>query len=162
MSRAARPVRSARSALAVLGALGALALGCSDRPPSPPGQTLSGQVTYVGPLGPSSGPLTVGVWNAWPPVTRPIGYHTFATGTWTIPQPFTLEGLPPGDYFVGAAVDANMGDTPHPYMLNPHVDSHGYFPSETAAAPVHVANEAGAAGVAFGIAPHAAGVTVTY
>ena len=94
-----------------------------DSGPPPPG-SISGSIAYDGPAAGGGRPLAIAVYRTFPPSGPPVAWTLVET--YAFPFRYSFDGLPPGTYFVGAAVDVDPADTRYVGMLNAERDPHGY------------------------------------
>ncbi|MBI2892979.1 MAG: hypothetical protein HYY06_05470 [Deltaproteobacteria bacterium] len=90
----------------------------------PPAGTISGTITYDGPAAGGGRPIAVAVYRNFPPSGPPVSWKLLET--YELPVRYSFDGLPPGNYWVGAAIDVDPADTRYVGMLNPRRDPHGY------------------------------------
>ncbi len=96
-----------RASLAVA-ALAGPWTACDDSGPassSPPSAAIAGTIAYDGAV---AGDLQVAVFATFPPHGEPLAIKRVAAPTF--PYHYSIEGLPPGRYFVLAMVDADPAD----------------------------------------------------
>lgn len=81
-------------------------------------------ITYDGKIANHGQPLAVAVYETYPPKGPPLTYKVVED--YSFPSTVRFEGLPPGEYVVGASIDLDPSDTPHVGMLKAGVDPFGY------------------------------------
>lgn len=81
-------------------------------------------IQYDGTLAPAGQPLAIAVYETYPPKGVPLAYKVIER--YSFPYSAHFEGLPPGDYVIGASIDLDPSDTPHVGMLKAGVDPFGY------------------------------------
>ena len=81
-------------------------------------------ITYDGKVAKHGQPLAVAVYESFPPKGAPLTYRVIED--YSFPYTIRFEGLPPGQYVVGASIDLDPSDTPHVGMLKAGVDPFAY------------------------------------
>ncbi|MBI2891427.1 MAG: hypothetical protein HYY13_11665 [Nitrospirae bacterium] len=81
-------------------------------------------IDYHGKTARAGQPLAVAVYESYPPKGAPLTYKLIED--YSFPTTVRFDGLPPGDYVVGASVDLDPSDTPYAGMLKAGVDPFGY------------------------------------
>lgn len=102
--------------------------GCAADQESEPGVATAGVVrgtiTYAGPL---RGPLVVAIFPSFPPRGAPIAQQRIESPRF--PQPYEIQGVPAGAWYVLAIVDTDLSDG---QRFHPSRDPGGAFGAEQA------------------------------